>query len=396
MKPLEGIKVLEFSTMVTASFAAMMLAEQGAEVIKVEPIELGDPMRYLGSSKGGISALFANCNRGKRSLRLDLKSDAGRKVIEELATESDVLLTNYRPGVMDGLGLGSEHLRSLNPRLIVGAVSGFGTKGPHRDAPAYDPIIQAQAGFAAVQGQGKEQPEFFQTLMCDKITAYTICQAVTTALFARERSGEGQHIDLSMMDAGLYFLFPDGFMHETLLDDDVEQQTPLSEMLYQLAETTDGGITVSAATAAQQVGMLTAVDRLELFADERFNSIENILKNVEAFREEIAGAVATFGTDELLEKLHENDVPAAKPLDYSEVFAHPQYEANDSVDISTHARLGSMRRVKPPAQFGGERLVPAADGPAHGEHTLEILAELGRSQANIDALVAEGAAQPND
>ena len=131
MKPLEGIKILEFSTMITASFAAMIMAEQGAEVIKVEPIDLGDPMRYLGSAKGGISALFASCNRGKRSLRIDLKSDAGRETIEQLATESDILLTNYRPGVMHSLGLGSEHLRSINPRLIVGAVSGFGTEGPH-------------------------------------------------------------------------------------------------------------------------------------------------------------------------------------------------------------------------------------------------------------------------
>ncbi len=393
MKPLEGIKILEFSTMITASFAAMMLAEQGAEVIKVEPIDLGDPMRYLGSSKGGISALFANCNRGKRSLRIDLKNDAGRKVVEQLAVDTDVLLTNYRPGVMDGLGLASDLLRSLNPRLIVGAVSGFGIEGPHRDAPAYDPIIQASAGFAAVQSQGKDSSEFFQTLICDKVTAYTICQAVTTALFVRERSGEGQHIDLSMMDAGLYFLFPDGFMHETLLDDDADQSAPLSELLYRLSPTSDGAITASAATAAQQVGLLTAVDRLELFADDRFNSRENIMANIDAFRDEIAQSVASFGTEDLLAKLHENDVPAARPLDYHEVFDHPQYEANNSVDVATHPRLGSMRRVKPPARFGGDRLAPASGGPAHGEHTVEILTELGRSQADIDLLIADGTAQ---
>jgi len=378
--------------MITASFAAMMLAEQGAEVIKVEPMELGDPMRYLGSSKGGISALFANCNRGKRSLRIDIKSDEGRAVIEELAADTDIVLSNYRPGVMDGLDLGPDQLRAINPRLIYGGVSGFGTEGPHRNAPAYDPIIQAQSGFAAVQGSGKDGPEFMRSLMCDKVTAYTICQAVTTALYVREKSGEGQNIDLSMMDAGLYFIFMDGFMHKTLLDDDVEHQDPLSAMLYDMSATSDGAITASAATPAQQIGLLTAVDRLDLFADERFNSIENIIKNVEAFRGEIADSIAQFETEDLLEKLHANDVPAARPLDYEEVFSHPQYAANESVDVSTHARLGSMRRVKPPAKFGGERLAPAHDCPAHGEHTAEVLAELGRSQADIDALVEQGKA----
>jgi len=306
------------------------------------------------------------------------------------------VLTNYRPGVMDGLGLGSEHLRSINPRLIFGAVTGFGTEGPHSGAPAYDPIIQAQAGFAAVQGQGKDAPEFMQSLMCDKVTAYTICQAVTTALFVRERTGEGQHIDLSMMDAGLYFLFPDGFMHHTLLDDDADHQAPLSELLYELSETTDGGLIMSAATPAQQVGLLTAIDRLDLFGDPRFDSIEKIMENVDEFRAEIKRGIGAFATDELLGRLHDNDVPAARPLDYDEAFAHPQYEANDSVDVATHARMGTMRRVKPPARFGGDRLTPAADGPAHGEHTAEVLASLGRSESDIAALAEQGVALSSD
>jgi len=144
------MKVLEFSTMITASLAAMMMGEQGASVIKVEPVEVGDPMRHLGSSKGGMSALFANCNRGKQSLGLDLKSAEARTVVERLAAEADVLLCNYRPGVMDKLGFGSGHLRARNPRLIYCAISGLGTEGPDPGLPAYVPIVQAQAGFAAV------------------------------------------------------------------------------------------------------------------------------------------------------------------------------------------------------------------------------------------------------
>ena len=390
MQPLEGIKVLEFSTMITASFAAMMLAEQGAEVIKVEPLELGDPLRYLGSQKGGISGVFANCNRGKRSFRVDLKKDEGQAVVEDLARDADVILTNYRIGKMEALGLGSDHLREINPKLIYLHVTGYGKEGPHRNAPAYDPVIQAQSGFTAVQGQGKDAPEFMQSLMCDKITAYTACQSVLTALFMRERTGEGQHIDVSMMDSGLYFGFPDGFMHHTLLDDDVEHQPPLSELLYDLSATKDGHVTAAAATPGQQVGLLTAIERLDLFGDPRFDSIEKIIENVDEFRAEIAKGLAAMATDELLEALDANDVPAAKPLDYHEVLAHPQYEANGSIDTSTHPLMGGLVRVKLPAMFGGQRLDPSRHCPAHGEHTAEILAELGRSDDNVAALVAAG------
>lgn len=396
MKPLEGIKVLEFSTMITASLAAMMLADQGAEVIKVEPIDAGDPMRYIGSSKGGVSALFANCNRGKRSLRVDLKTAEGRTVIEQLAATTDIVLTNYRPGVMDGLGLGSAALRARNPRLIVGAVTGFGLEGPLADAPAYDPIIQAQSGMAAVQGQSKGKPEFIKTLMCDKITAYTVCQAVTSALYVRERTGLGQHIDLSMMDAGLHFVFPDGFMHQALLDDDVTHLPALNQLLYEVTDTSDGSVTISAATPKQQVGLLTAIERLDLFADERFNSMEKLIANVQAYRAELADTMSRMATDDLLARLAANDVPAARLLDFEDVFNHVQFAANGSVDVATHPQLGSMRRVMPPARFGGERLTPASHSPAHGEHSVEVLTELGYGADAIAALIESKVVSPVD
>ncbi len=387
MQPMTGVNVLEFSTMITASFAAMMLGEQGANVIKVEPIELGDPMRFLGTQKGGISALFANCNRGKKSLRIDIKSADGKKIIEDLVAETDVVLCNYRPGVMDKLGLGSEHLRSINPKLIYCGVSGFGTEGPERGTPAYDPVIQAQSGFAAVQGAGKEGPEFVRNLTCDKVTAYTACQAVTAALFHRERTGEGQNIDLSMMDAGLFFLFPDGFMHRTLLDEDVEHAMPLSELLYDLTITKDGGITMSAANQAQQVGLMTALDMLHLFADERFNSAEKLIANIGDLREILAAAFLEYETEPLLAKLKEHDVPAAKCMDYDEVLGHVQYKANHSIDQFDHPLMGNMIRVKSPAKFKSERIEPGAASPAHGEHTVEILRSIGRSEEEISAMI---------
>jgi crotonobetainyl-CoA:carnitine CoA-transferase CaiB-like acyl-CoA transferase len=179
-------------------------------------------------------------------------------------------------------------------------------------------------------------------------------------------------------------------MHHTLLDDDVDHHAPLSELLYQLSQTKDGHITASAATPGQQVGLLTAIDRLDLFADPRFDSIEKILANVDAFRAELQAGIAEMATDELLQALGDNDVPAARPLDYHEVLAHPQYEANDSHDVATHPRMGSMVRVKPPARFDGERTEPAAHCPAHGEHTVEILTALGMTPADIGGLLDNG------
>ena len=171
MQPLEGITVIEFSTMITASLAAMMMAEQGARVIKVEPVYMGDPMRYLGTSKGGISAIFANCNRGKSSIGLDLKQRTGQKIVKSLISSADVLIHNYRPGVMEHLGLGSENLRSENPGLIYTAITGFGTHGPMNNVPAYDPVMQAHSGFTEIQGT--DGTEFMRSMICDKITTYT-------------------------------------------------------------------------------------------------------------------------------------------------------------------------------------------------------------------------------
>jgi len=388
MKPLEGVTVVELSTMITASLAAMMAAEQGARVIKVEPMDQGDPMRYIGTNKGGDSGLFANCNRGKEALRLDLKAAEGSRVVARLAETADVLISNYRPGVLDRYGLGSEALRQANPRLIYVAITGFGREGPMSGAPAYDPVVQAQAGVAAVQGT--EHPAFIRNLVCDKITAYTACQALTAALYQRERTGEGQHIDLSMMDASLFFVFPDGFMNHTLLDDDVAHQPLLADLLYELTETQDGGITLSAGTAKQREGVLKALDRLDLLTDERFATLEALLANLDAYRAELREAFLTWTSEAILERLRANDVPCAKCLTRDEALAHPQIQANNSVDTVVHPRMGTLRRVRSPARFGGRQLDPAGHSPGHGEHSEAVLASLGYSAGEIAALMDGG------
>ena len=388
MKPLEGITVLEFSTMITASLAAMMLGEQGARVIKVEPVDMGDPMRYIGTGKGGISSLFANCNRGKQSVRVNIREPSGQELIREVAKQVDVLVHNFRPGVMDKLNLGSEQLRAHNKALIYMAISGFGTSGPLSSAPAYDPVIQACSGMTAAQGRDEHQ--FIKNLMCDKLTAYTACQALTAALYVREKTGEGQHIDLSMLDAGMFFLFPDAYQNHTLLDDDIEVQPLLSDMLYELTRTSDGGLTISAATDAHRAGVLKAVGLESLIADERFNSLEKLIQNLEEFRAALADAFLQLTTDEALKRLRENEVPCARCYTLDEALDQEQLVANRSIEVQDHPLMGRMRVFRTPARFGGNILEAGSPAPAHGEHTEAVLESFGIDAGRLTALRESG------
>lgn len=388
MKPLEGVTILEFSTMITASFAAMQMCEQGARVVKVEPLNAGDPLRYIGATKGGISSLFANCNRGKEAIRVDIKTAAGQALIREMVPDVDVVIHNFRPGVMDKLGLGSDALRALHPRLIYTAISGFGNTGPKSSSPAYDPIIQAQSGITATQG--KDEPTFFRTLICDKITAYTACQAVTSALYLREKSGEGQHIDLSMLDAALFFIFPDGFQNHTLLDEDVAPQPLLIDILYDLTVTKDSAVTISAGTADQQMRSLIAMGMEHLLVDERFDSTEKLIANIDIFKSLVAGEYLKYTTDEVIAKMEEADVPCARCLDRDQVLAQEQLQANGSVDVIDHPLMGSMRIVKAPPRFGGDVLEPGSPSPGHGQHTRQVLASFSIDESRIEKMFGDG------
>ena len=385
MKPLESVTILEFSTMITASLASMMMAEQGARVIKVEPMEMGDPMRYIGARKADISALFANCNRGKESLRIDLKSAEGVETIKAMIPAVDVVIHNFRPGVMDKLGLGSECLRSINPKLIYTAISGFGTKGPLSGAPAYDPMIQAHAGVAAAQGRG-DQPAFMRTLLCDKITGYTACQAVTSALFMRERVGEGQHLDLSMIDSGLFFIFLDGFQNDTLLSDDHERGPMLIDILYDPWLCSDGSVIISLGSYEIQRRFLTAIDMSQLLEDPRFDSFENQIRNIRELKALVAPRCASLTCDDMVDRLRLADVPCAKVMTREEVLSQEQLAANGTVEIYDHPVAGLSRRVLSPPLFGGERLDPGSGAPTHGQHTDSVLQSFGLNGERVQYL----------
>lgn len=374
-RPLAGVKVVEFSTMITASLASMMFAQQGAEVIKVEPPGIGDPMRWLGSRKDTISGLFNNCNRAKRSITLDLKSPDDLAVARTLCLDADIVIHNYRPGVMQRLGLGSEALRAEKPTLIYCAITGFGRTGPMAGRPAYDHVMQAMAGFMSTQGHPGGFA-YVKTLLCDKLTAYTAAQAITAALFARERTGAGQHIDISMLASCLAFLWPDGGMHLTLMDDDVIHGAPFADYYQLPLKTTDGAIAYAAMTDAHWEAVFELIGREDLKSEERYKGNENRSLHVAELARIIVDQPPKLNTRDMMAGLTKRDVPAAPCMKLEDLKAEAQIIAIELFEEQDHPLLGTVHNVASPVHFGGVKLPPAGPSPALGEHSDDIRTEL--------------------
>ncbi len=374
-KPLAGIRVIEFSTMITASLATMMFAQQGADVIKVEPPGIGDPMRWLGSQKAGISGLFHNCNQAKRSITLDLKSPDDVATARQLCLSADVVIHNYRPGVMDRLGLGSAALRDAKPDLIYCAITGFGHEGPLSNRPAYDHVMQAMSGFMTLQGHPSGFA-YVKTLICDKLTAYTAAQAITAALFARERGGSGQHIDLSMLESCIAFLWPDGGMHLTLQGEGVAHGAPFADYYQLPLRSSDGAIAYAAMTDAHWDAVFDVVGRADLKTEEKYRGMANRSVHMAELASIIASEKPDLTSAEMVARLAEQDVPAAPCLSLEDLPADQQVLAMGIFEQSDHPLLGPVHHVTPPARFGGAKRTGGGPSPALGEHGESILAEL--------------------
>ena len=388
MGTLSGIRIVDLSAIISGPLAATILADQGAEVIKVEPIQ-GEQLRHMSRSTKATPPTFFSCNRGKKSLPLNLKSNTGKAILRDLVATADVLIQNFRPGAMERMGLSYDALSALNPRLIYVSISGFGEAGPYASKRVYDPVIQALSGATDIQADRESgRPQMFRLVVADKVTSLTAAQAVAAALFERERSGVGQHIRISMLDAMLAFLWPSGMPGLTYADEeDVRQVLGSRDLVF---ETQDGFITAGAVSDSEWRGMCRALDREELLDDPRFNNTAGRAANADLRRGIMAEALKHWSSKEILERLDENDVPCAPIVDRAKLLANEQLVVSGAIEVASYPGFGEVRQARPPALFERTPSAIQGPGPRIGDQAYDVLRSLGYDDNRISALATAG------
>jgi len=387
MGPLSGFRIVDLTQMVAGPMATMILADQGADVIKVEP-PAGDFTRTQGAGPRGLAALFSSTNRNKRSIAVDLKQPRGVELVKKLVAGADLFVQNFRPGAIDRLGLGEAALREIRPDLVYVSLSGFGEKGPYVDKRVYDPVIQALSGLASIQADYLTgRPRMMRLIVPDKVTALTAAQAMTAALLARTRTGRGQHLRLAMLDATIAFLWPEGMALQTFPDLDVKPPRPSPDLVFQTA---DGHLTAGAMSNPEWAGFCRALGHAEWIDDPRFRTPSLRLRNL-AERLELASRVfPERPTAEWIARLDAEDVPCAPILSRAQVLEDPQVRASGIVVELAHPEGGRHLQARPAARFEETPAEIRRHAPALGEHDAEVALELGYSETEIDALRVGG------
>ena len=356
MGPLKGVRVVDMSQVISGPLAAAWLADQGAEVIKVEDAK-GDPSRLIGPRKEDMSALYFAVNRGKQALVADLKSKEDCARVWAEIEKADVLVQNFRPGVAERLGFGYEAVAARNPRLVYCSISGFGAHGPRAKSRAYDSVVQALAGFAACQAGPSGEPELVRSYVCDKVTALIAAQAITAALVARATTGKGQHVEVAMFDVALAFNWPEGMWNHAFLDNAPEPSPEVSTS-YRLWQTRDGHVSLSALQQVEFEALCRAVDSPELYHDPRFATPTLRMTNRVAYREIMEAKIASFTTAELDARLAHEDAPGGRVNLREDLLHDPQAQENGNFVEIDAADLGRVRTARHPARFSATPVNP--------------------------------------
>ncbi|QMW21508.1 CaiB/BaiF CoA transferase family protein [Sandaracinobacteroides saxicola] len=365
MGPLEGVKVLDLSQIVSGPMAAAMLGDQGAEVIKLESPG-GDPVRTVGARKGNMSAIFISVNRGKKGRTLDLKNPADHAEFERLVAWADVLIENFRPGAMERLGYGYARCAAINPRLIYASITGFGADGPYANLRAYDPVVQAASGIAASQAGADGNPALVQSLVADKVTALTMAQAITAALFARERSGVGQHVQVAMLDAALAFNWPESMYNHAF----VEPADPFPEYgtLTRLWPAKDGFVSMAAIQDSEFAAMCEALGHPESLSDPAYATMAGRFGNLARLLPAMAAEVGRRTRAELMAGFVAAGAVGCTANSRAEVLADPQVRHNELIVEVDQGAHGPVRVVRHAARFSATPARSPTPAPLLGEH----------------------------
>ena len=361
MGPLNGIRVLDLSQIVSGPMAAAWLADQGADCIKLES-PTGDPVRQVGARKGDMSAIFISVNRSKRGETLDLKDPSHHPRFEELLLWADVLIENFRPGTMERLGYPYARCAALNPRLIWCSITGFGADGPYSNIRAYDPVVQAASGVAASQADPQGNPSLVQSLVCDKVTALTAAQAITAALFARERSGSGQRIDLSMLDSAIAFNWPESMYNHAF----VEPADPFPEYgsLTRLWPARDGLVSMAAIQDSEFHAMREALGNPESLSRPEYETMAGRFQHLGTLLPAMGAEVARRTRAELMEGFKAAGAVGCTVNSRTELLADPQVQHNQSIVTVDHGDIGPVRVARHPARFSATPARPPGPAPS--------------------------------
>ena len=388
--PLTSYRIIDLSSMISGPLATMILGDQGADVIKVEKPAGGDYVRKGANRRGDLSAAFLNNNRNKRSIVLNLKHARGVEILLKLVADADVFIQNFRPGVAARMGLGEDVIRGAKPDIVYVSIAGFGFEGPYAERPVYDPLIQSLSGLASVQaGSDQERPRLVRTILPDKMTAVMASQAITAALLVRERTGQGQHVRLSMLDAVVSFLWHSDMGAQTFVGDELPQQDAASfiDLIY---ETADGYISVAVMQDPEWQALTRALERPEWLDDPRFKTPALRDRNINDRLAMIQETLRERPAGEWLDRLEAEGVPCSPVLTRNDMIRHPQIEANAIVETYEHPQAGTLRQARPAARFEGTPSTARRGAPALGQHTEEILGEIGVSSEQIAELFNEG------
>ena len=388
--PLSGLKVLDLSIALTGPYAAALLADQGAEVTKVERPGIGDIARWVGVAVNGMSAFYLACNRGKRCIAVDLSTDEGRDIVLQMAADADVIIQNFRPGVIDRLGLGYDAVREINPDVVYASISGYGPVGPYRDRSAYDTSIQAYAGFAATQAELDGPPTFIKQNAADKVSALFACQAITAALFARASGRGGQHLELGMADACVSFLWAEAAGNEVLLGADGSMPSSFNAGFAPMRFLDGWGIVVPT-TDADFAGMCKALD-VPGWDDPRVKTVGERRKNrdvLEPIMDMCYAMAANLTQADAIERFERERVAFAMVLSAAEMVDDPHAIAIGMFEEFDHPVVGRARLPRHPTQFHATPASLGFGAPALGQHTDDVLGELGLG-AQIERLRAAG------